>query len=37
VLAGLKAGDRVILDHLQRLASGAPVVPTVEHSRTARN
>jgi membrane fusion protein, multidrug efflux system len=37
VLVGLKAGDRVILDHLQRLAPGAPVVPNVEHSRTARN
>jgi multidrug efflux system membrane fusion protein len=37
VLGGLKAGDRVILDHLQRLAPGAPVVPTVEHSRTASN
>jgi len=37
VLVGLKAGDRVILDHLQRLAPGAPVVPNVEHSRTASN
>jgi len=27
VLAGVKAGDRVILDHLQRLAPGAPVLP----------
>jgi membrane fusion protein, multidrug efflux system len=37
VLAGLKAGDRVILDHLQRLAPGAPVVPNVERGRTASN
>jgi multidrug efflux system membrane fusion protein len=37
VLTGLKAGDRVILDHLQRLAPGAPVVPQVGRSRTASN
>jgi membrane fusion protein, multidrug efflux system len=37
VLSGLKAGDRVILDHLQRLAPGAPVVPNAAHSRTASN
>jgi membrane fusion protein, multidrug efflux system len=37
VLTGLKAGDRVILDHLQRLAPGAPVVPNAAHSRTASN
>ncbi len=37
VLAGLKAGDRVILDHLQRLAPGAPVIPQTEHNRTASN
>lgn len=37
VLTGLKAGDRVILDHLQRLAPGAAVVPQMERSRTARN
>lgn len=37
VLTGLKAGDRVILDHLQRLAPGAPVIPQLEHSRTASN
>ena len=37
VLVGLKAGDRIILDQLQRLAPGAPVVPNVEHSRTASN
>ena len=37
VLTGLKAGDRVILDHLQRLAPGAPVVPNAAHSRTANN
>ncbi len=36
VLAGLKAGDRVILDHLQRLAPGAAVRPQVER-RTASN
>jgi membrane fusion protein, multidrug efflux system len=35
VLSGLKSGDRVILDHLQRLAPGAPVVPHVERDRTA--
>jgi membrane fusion protein, multidrug efflux system len=35
VLSGLKSGDRVILDHLQRLAPGAPVVPRVERDRTA--
>jgi multidrug efflux system membrane fusion protein len=35
VLAGIKAGDRVILDHLQRLAPGAPVAPQPE--RTASN
>jgi len=27
----------VILDHLQRLAPGAPVVPQVGRSRTASN
>jgi multidrug efflux system membrane fusion protein len=37
VLTGLKAGDRVILDHLQRLAPGAPVVPNAAPSRTASN
>ena len=37
VLTGLKAGDRVILDHLQRLAPGAPVIPQLERSRTASN
>jgi membrane fusion protein, multidrug efflux system len=37
VLTGLKAGDRVILDHLQRLVPGAPVVPQMERSRTANN
>ena len=37
VLTGLKAGDRVILDHLQRLAPGAPVAPQMERSRTASN
>jgi membrane fusion protein, multidrug efflux system len=37
VLTGLKAGDRVILDHLQRLAPGAPVVPNAARSRTASN
>ena len=30
-------GDRVILDHLQRLAPGAPVVPQMQRSRTASN
>jgi membrane fusion protein, multidrug efflux system len=35
VLTGLKAGDRVILDHLQRLAPGAPVIPQLERNRTA--
>ena len=37
VLTGLKAGDRVIIDQLQRLAPGAPVVPQMERSRTASN
>jgi membrane fusion protein, multidrug efflux system len=42
VLTGLKAGDRVILDHLQRLAPGAPVHPQINarqqtNSRTASN
>jgi membrane fusion protein, multidrug efflux system len=37
VLTGLKVGDRVILDHLQRLAPGAPVIPQLERSRTASN
>jgi multidrug efflux system membrane fusion protein len=42
ILAGLKAGDRVILDHLQRLAPGAPVRPQMNphqqaDSRTASN
>jgi membrane fusion protein, multidrug efflux system len=42
ILAGLKPGDRVILDHLQRLAPGAPVRPQINahqqtDSRTARN
>jgi membrane fusion protein, multidrug efflux system len=42
ILAGLKRGDRVILDHLQRLAPGAPVRPQIDAhqqtgSRTASN
>ena len=37
VLTGLKANDRVIIDHLQRLAPGAPVVPEKEQGRTASN
>jgi multidrug efflux system membrane fusion protein len=37
VLDGLKAGDRVILDQLQRLAPGAPIVPQMERNRTASN
>jgi membrane fusion protein, multidrug efflux system len=42
ILAGLKRGDRVILDHLQRLAPGAPVRPQINAhqqtgSRTASN
>jgi multidrug efflux system membrane fusion protein len=37
VLTGLKAGDRVILDHLQRLGPGAAVVPQMERSQTASN
>jgi multidrug efflux system membrane fusion protein len=36
ILAGLNAGDRVILDHLQRLAPGAPVRPQTDN-RTASN
>jgi membrane fusion protein, multidrug efflux system len=36
ILSGLKAGDRVILDHLQRLAPGAVVVPQADN-RTASN
>ena len=36
VLTGLKAGDRVILDHLQRLAPGAVVVPQADN-RSASN
>jgi len=38
ILAGLKAGDRVILDHLQRLAPGAPVRPQINayHETTSR-
>jgi multidrug efflux system membrane fusion protein len=35
VLSGLKAGDRVILDHLQKLAPGAAVLPQMERSQTA--
>jgi multidrug efflux system membrane fusion protein len=31
ILTGLKAGDRVILDHLQRLAQGAVVVPQADN------
>jgi multidrug efflux system membrane fusion protein len=34
VLTGLKAGDSVILDHLQRLGPGAAVVPQMERSQT---
>jgi multidrug efflux system membrane fusion protein len=37
VLTGLKPGDRVILDHLQRLAPGAPVIPQIRSDRTASN
>ena len=37
VLHWSQTGDRVILDHLQRLAPGAPVVPQKELSRTASN
>jgi multidrug efflux system membrane fusion protein len=36
ILSGLKSGDRVILDHLQRLAPGALVVPQADN-RTASN
>ena len=36
VLTGLKAGDRVILDHLQRLAPGAVVAPQTD-DRSASN
>ena len=36
ILTGLKSGDRVILDHLQRLAPGAVVVPQADN-RTASN
>ena len=32
---GLKAGDRVIVDGLQKLAPGAPVAPQAAQSRTA--
>jgi multidrug efflux system membrane fusion protein len=37
VLTGLKTGDRVILDHLQRLVPGDPVAPQMERNRTASN
>jgi membrane fusion protein, multidrug efflux system len=37
VLTGLKSGDRVILDHLQRLAPGTPVIPQIGTDRTASN
>jgi membrane fusion protein, multidrug efflux system len=37
VLTGLKPGDRVILDHLQRLAPGTPVIPQIGSDRTASN
>jgi multidrug efflux system membrane fusion protein len=37
VLTGLKAGDRVILDHLQRLGPGVAVVPQMERRQTASN
>jgi membrane fusion protein, multidrug efflux system len=37
VTAGLKTGDRVILDHLQRLTPGASVAPHAEHDKTASN
>jgi membrane fusion protein, multidrug efflux system len=36
IRTGLKSGDRVILDHLQRLAPGAVVVPQAD-DRTASN
>jgi multidrug efflux system membrane fusion protein len=36
ILTGLKAGDRVILDHLQRLAPGAVVDPQSDN-RSASN
>ena len=36
ILTGIKSGDRVILDHLQRLAPGAAVVPQTD-GRTASN
>jgi multidrug efflux system membrane fusion protein len=37
VLNGLKPGDRVILDHLQRLAPGVTVIPQIGSDRTASN
>jgi membrane fusion protein, multidrug efflux system len=37
ILTGLKAGDRVILDHLQRLAPGAVVDPQQADNRSASN
>jgi multidrug efflux system membrane fusion protein len=36
ILTGIKSGDRVILDHLQRLAPGAAVVPQPD-GKTASN
>jgi membrane fusion protein, multidrug efflux system len=36
VLSGVRAGDRVILDHLQRLTPGAPVQPQTDR-QTASN
>ncbi|HVW75134.1 MAG TPA: efflux RND transporter periplasmic adaptor subunit [Rhizomicrobium sp.] len=37
VTSGLKAGDRVILDGLQKLAPGAPVAPHDAATKTAAN
>jgi multidrug efflux system membrane fusion protein len=37
VLSGLKTGDRIILDHLQRLAPGTLVAPQARRGRTASN
>jgi len=37
VTSGVKAGDRVILDGLQRLAPGAPVAPEPARLQTASN
>jgi membrane fusion protein (multidrug efflux system) len=36
ILSGLKAGDRLVLDNLQKIRPGAPVVPRAAAAPSAK-